>query len=883
MNAVNALWEPITLLDWEAAAAYREEAGGKGWQLGLLARYGLPVPDGFVIPASACRAAMETAGIGAQLAGMSDQDETGAGFASLHDTVNSSPLPAVLIERLRDELARRGWLDTPLAVRSSATMEDSEQASFAGIHLSRLNVRGPDALADAVRAVCASLWTPQAVAYRKRLGLAHDVAAMAVVVMPLLPARAAGIAFSCDPRTGRDDQVVIHAHWGLGESLVGGDADGDEYSLQEDLLDSRLGVLEKRIGSKARKTVLRNEGGTALIDTSASERAHQVLNDEQAVMLGDLVRDAASALDFGRPFHDIEWVWDGNRFWLVQARPVTAMARNTYPALSNQPTIWSNGNTRDVMPLPMSAGDWCNAQRLVNQILEASYRHAGYPLQPGAQRAGCFHGRLYLNLSLLMWEAWDGFGVAPKIINEMAGGHQPEIAVPPNRLRDKLRRLPYLFRFVRNTLPMRKRGEQAAAKARELASQWKRSALPDDPIACYDLLLERTRVVRGQQELSLMQGAGGASLSMLAEALEKHLPGQAYTVAAALLAGGEPSVTAQQGYALMELADIASRHPEVQAWLTLANRDDNEWRTLPESHPFRRGFAAFLDKYGHRAVYESYWRHPRWHEAPGYLLDSIAGLIGTRADELRARQEQARAQAWRDVRAAMPWHARLSLKYIVQMATRDSNQRELARSTFAALADPFRSQLLHIGRALVARGAMTRADHIFELTLHEIGMAVRGTTSAFGIRHRVADRLAQRTHLEKFHGPDVIQLDAPPVPLASADEKATGDVRIGVAVGAGVARGIARVIRDPHEGVRLGQGEILVAPSTDPAWTPLFLKAGGLVMETGGYLSHGAIVAREFAIPAVVNIPGILDEIRDGDVVEVNGSTGQVHIAGRPG
>ena len=873
---MNAPGQTIPFLDWETAAMRRDEAGGKGWQLGMLARYGLPVPDGFVIPASICRAAMESAGVLKLVASAAGGSETMP--EDCRDALSRSPLPAGLAALLQDELARRGWLDRALAVRSSATMEDSEQASFAGIHLSRLNVTGADEVLDAVRAVWASLWTPQAFAYRARFGIAHADASMAVVVMPLLLAKAAGIAFSCDPRTGRDDQIVVHAHWGLGESLVGGEADGDEYRIQEDLLDTHLALADRHIGSKARKTVTHGDGGTRMVDTPPEDSMRRVLDDAQAVLLAELVRDAAFALNFGRPFYDVEWVWDGERFWLVQARPVTAMARNTYPAIAHQPTIWSNGNTRDVMPLPLSAIDWCNARRLVNQLLEAGYRHAAYPLLPGAQRAGFFHGRLYLNLSLLMWEAWHGFGVSPKIINEMAGGHQPEIVVPPDRLADRLRRLPFFIRFAKSTLPVRKHAGEAAAKARKLAEQWKHDALPGDAHACHDALLERTRIVRGQKELSLMQGSGGASLSMLVEALEKHLPGEAYTMAAALLAGGEPSVTAQQGYDLMALAELASGHPEVKSWLTQPQRDNQWWRTLDAGHPFRQGFAAFLHQYGHRGVYESYWRHPRWHEAPGYLLDSIAGLLGTRVADVRARQERARAQAWNKARAAMPWHARLSLRYFVQAAIRDSNQRELARSTFAAMSDACRPLLLHLGRKLAERGALAQPEHIFELTLAEIGCAVRGTSTAAGIANRVADRLAQRACWDAVHGPDVIQVDGPPVAIARASDARAGNERTGVAVGAGVARGVARIIRDPRDGIRLGQGEILVAPSTDPAWTPLFLKAGGLVMETGGYLSHGAIVAREFAIPAVVNIPGILDEIRDGDVIEVDGSTGRVWL-----
>lgn len=190
------------LLDWPSAAAQGPAAaGGKGWQL---AQLGVPVPDGFVIHANASRG---------RRAG--------------------EPVPHALRDALTRELALRDWETTPLAVRSSAPQEDSTQASFAGIHLSRLNVIGVDAVAEAVQAACDSVWEPAAIAYRQRLGLDGEAPAMAVVVMPLLPAVAAGIAFTCDPLSGRDDQLLIHhAHWGLGEALVGGQADGDEYRLQ---------------------------------------------------------------------------------------------------------------------------------------------------------------------------------------------------------------------------------------------------------------------------------------------------------------------------------------------------------------------------------------------------------------------------------------------------------------------------------------------------------------------------------------------------------------------------------------------------------------------------------------------------------------------------
>ncbi|HJV84933.1 MAG TPA: PEP/pyruvate-binding domain-containing protein [Noviherbaspirillum sp.] len=879
---MNAPLRTTPLLDWKTAVAGSQEAGGKGWQLGLLARYGLPVPDGFVIPATICRTVMDAAGITARLAGMADAQPDEALLARCRTDVAAHVFPEELKALLQYELERRGWNDLPLAVRSSATCEDSAQASFAGIHLSRLNVRGVDALIDAVRDVWASLWTPHAAVYRARFGIAARDAAMAVVVMPLLPAKAAGIAFSCDPRSGRDDQVILHAHWGLGEALVAGEADGDEYRLQEDLLDTRLAVIERRIGGKARRTVVRAEGGTDTVDTPAAERTQAVLTDAQALELGELVRDAAFALDFGRPFYDVEWVWDGARFWIVQARPVTAMARNTYPGIAGQPTIWSNGNTRDVMPLPQSALDWCSMRRLVNTILEQGYRCAGYPLLPGGQRAALHKGRLYLNLSMMMWEAWDGFGVTPKIINDMAGGHQPEITVPPAHFGDGLRRIPRLVRYVRNTLAIRRKAQQIADRAREHVDVWERAPLPDDFRTCRDLIFERSRTGRNQPELGLLQGASGASLTLLVEHLAKYLPGQAYTTATALLAGGEPSVTAQQSYELAALAELASSDDAVRAWLTDPQRDDHAWRAWDEAHPFRRRFHAFLDKYGHRAVYESYWRQPRWREAPGYLLDNIASLLDVDTAAMRARQQQAREEAWRKVRECLPWHARLRLKSLLADATRDCNQRELARSSLVVLTTGMRPLFLHVGRKLVEAGTLAQPEHVFELTLSEVGRALEGRIPANGIAARVADRLALREQWETDHAPDVIFEGGTAAHVgATQSQQGDADTWMGVAVGAGLARGIARVIHNPAEGTRLEKGDILVAPSTDPAWTPLFLKAGGLVMETGGYLSHGAIVAREFAVPAVVNLPGILRRVKDGDMLEVDGGTGRVRLLDR--
>ncbi len=855
------------LLDWPSASAQGPAAaGGKGWQLALMAQLGVPVPDGFVIHADAS---------GGRRAG--------------------DPVPQALRDALARELAVRDWETTPLAVRSSAPQEDSAQASFAGIHLSRLNVIGVDAVAEAVQAAWDSVWEPAAVAYRQRLGLDGEAPAMAVVVMPLLPAVAAGIAFTCDPLSGRDDPLLIHAHWGLGEALVGGQADGDEYRLQSNEStdgDDALRVIERRLGGKQRMTRVLSGGGTTVIDTPAQQAAQAVLSDAQAVALGKLARDAASALDFANPRYDIEWVWDGERFWIVQARPVTARARHTYPALREQPRYWSRGNTREIMPDPLSALDWHGCRTMANRMLTLGFSLSGYPILAGTEHAALFDGRLYLDVSLMQWECYDALGVRPDAVNRLLGGTQPEIAVPPPSARDRLARGLRMLRYLVRSPGQRRLGEAALARAEEQARDWREQTLPDDRAALARLLREQFRTVAQADPLFFLQGSAGGTLAGLIDLVEKYCPGEGYAVTAALMAGGEPSVTAQQGYALIALAETAAADGDALAWLRSPQRIGAQWaRQLPAHSPFRRAFAEFLDRYGHRATAESYVRQPRWREAPDYLLDTVLGMIGSNAEAVRQRQRVAAAQAWQRLRRAIPPLARPAmlavLKRLVRVATRECNQREAARSALMRYLEAVRRTALALGTQLARGGkedGFERPDDVFHLTAFELLAVAEGRMPLRHAARRAARRAEVLADQADRAEPAVIveQPGALPAVFSSAEPSATyvADAAAGrwsgTPVGAGQARGPACVARSPQQATAMANGDILVAPSTDPAWTPLFLRAGGLVMETGGYLSHGAIVAREFGIPAVVNLPGILSQLADGDTLMVDGNRGTV-------
>lgn len=842
----------VLILDWAAArGAGPARAGGKGWQLGLLADLGMPVPEGFVVDAA-----------------LSQGRRCG------------DPLPELLVRALSAELERRAWSDRPLAVRSSACMEDSAHASFAGIFTSCLNVRGLDAVVRAVQEVSDSVWTPAARAYMQRLKLCADETPIAVVVMPLLPAVAAGVAFTCDPVTGREDQMVIHANWGLGEALVDGKTEGDEYRLEEDRTSgTTLRLIEQRCGSKSHRSEVSPNGGTELRPTPGDLASRQVLSSEQAIALGTLLQDVAAALDYTTPFYDVEWVWDGSGFWIVQARPITARSRRTYPALEKQPSYWSRGNSRDVMPEPLSPLDWSLAHNL-NHMLTLTAEAGGYTPMPGAQRVALRQGRLYFESSILQWEAFDGFDVQPKAYNQLLGGHQPQIVVPRSTIRERLVRAQRSVRFLLGCIRPRLHARDLFDQTHQWATEQRSRPMPTDDVELGRQLRERAVGIRTADDLFLLQSAGNV-LYLLLDLLERYFPGEGQALTAALLAGGEPSVTAAQAYELMQLAEIAAADEDALAWLRSASRVGTEWDRLPATSPFRQAFANFMQRYGHRAVYESYLRNPRWREAPDYLLDSVVNLIGTDLKRVRARQKELTEGAQQRMNEGLPVRYRPVVPLLVKFATAERNIRESARSALIAHFDVVRRLALELGSRLTGPSGLAGSGDVFNLTLLELIALVEGRLSPSVAARRAAWRQSQLERYAAATAPEVIvehgEVAMQELALsAESPDGADPDRWRGTVVGSGITQGEVHIAHNPKEALGLPSGAILVAPSTDPSWTPVFLKAAGLVMETGGYMSHGAIVAREFGIPAVVNLPGILERVRSGDRLEVDGNRGIV-------
>jgi pyruvate,water dikinase len=440
---------------------------------------------------------------------------------------------------------------------------------------------------------------------------------------------------------------------------------------------------------------------------------------------------------------------------------------------------------------------------------------------------------------------------------------------------------------VASKLILRK-GERIVKSSHDLAKALRNEPLPETEQALLTRLTELVRCVRSQKSLFFLQAASGGTLPLLVNMFESRLPGEGHAMVSALLAGGKPTITAKQAYDLADLAKIAREDPIAGKWLADPRRN-NDWSdALPEDNAFRVAFSGFLDRYGHRGVYETYIRHPRWREVPDYLFDTVHGLMKLDLEALRKQQRLAADEAAKRARHHLPFWLRPLLKGLIKTSGEETRHREAARSALISLIEPQRRILLRFGQLWRQRGVIQDPNAVFELSLPELQSYVDGQLSNEGLAARLSDRQKQ---LCESHA-----LSVADVQLRHADDRRvipgekpvaiTGDDDFqGMAVGTGVASGVVRILRSPDEGVRLEAGEVLAAPSTDPSWTPLFLKAGAVIMETGGYLSHGATVAREFGIPAVVNIPGILDRLEEGEQVEVDGCQGRIRRLkrGEPG
>jgi len=878
-------------LTWdEAFLCGVQEAGGKGWNLGRLAQYGFKIPMGGVLTTRAYDEFIKHNSLEDRVKNISESvtlgniEEPGNQdkLSQLREKIKAGSIPQLIMEELRTMLDSLGILERPMAVRSSASAEDSAKASFAGIHESFLNVRGLSNILESIKGCYASLWSNQAIVYRRKLNISDDEVSAAVVIMEMVVAQAAGVGFTCDPQTGRQDILLINANFGLGESVVAGTVEPDTYYLEASPWRAIPQLVERKTGRKEGSTCLKVNGGTEFVRTTEYS-TRQVLSDEQIEKLGLLLLRVFEALGDCDQHQDVEWVFNGKDFVIVQARPVTALPRKTFEALKNQPDIWSNGNYRDAVPMVLSP----NIRRFVictiNAILKSNYSQTGYQLPETLQFSRFFNGRLYCNLSALQWAMFDAMGSLPRDFNAGWGGHQPEIELKDpkpfegliglKRIERGKKYIELVNEATKNALTIHAR---VIGSINDLTKDGFKHLSAKDFIQLYNDLGKISIGFAG--EFSFLSGSASIAIVGLFEILMEYFAYRTPMIINGLMVGGTADITsADQGYKLVELAEIARQDNDAVQFLTGPAFEPMSWEVLPEGSPFKLAFREFLKEYGHRAVYELDIINPRWKEDPSYLMDIIRSTIKT-ADlaKLKAKQKEKFEQAWREIENNVPSSMHSSIKKLIREAQEGAAVREKTKSVLAVMIEAYRLLAQELDSRFCERGIIEKQGDIYFCTWPELVTILMGEWEGDGLRALVAERKIFMSEMETIAPPDIIMGDTPK--YSEPAPRSSGNFLVGVPVAAGRASGTARLICHPNEGSRLQPGDVMVAPSTDPAWTPLFLKASAIIMETGAFLSHGAIVAREYGIPAVVNIPGVLRIIKEGWKVDVDGDEGKIFL-----
>ena len=842
---------PIDVLGFDEVDRTRLPlVGGKGAHLGELSRLaGIRVPPGFCVTTEAFRRVLTAApALAARVEGLSrlatgDRESIHASSAEVRRAFEDAALPEDLAASITAALGRLGD-DVACAVRSSATAEDLPGASFAGQHDSYLNVAGPAAILAHIKRCWGSLFTERAVTYRLRNGTDPRNVSMAVVVQKMVFPRAAGVLFTADPVTSHRKVATVEAVAGLGESLVSGRVNPDVFKVK----DGRVAATPQRPD-------------------------RPVLADAQVLKLVELGRRIEA--HFGAP-QDIEWCLAGDEFWIVQSRPITTLfpiparadrENHVYLSVGHQQMM-----TDAMKPLGLS---------FFLAITPAPMFEAGGRLFVDVTRhLGSVAGRAALVQNVgksdpLMGDALQTIierGDFIPLVPDTAP--LPPVAVPPVALLDPD---PALV----TDLIARNQASIAALK-RDIQGQSGPALL--DFIGAD--IQELRRVLFDPQSYRVFMTAIQASW-WLNDHLQEWLGEKN---AADVLTQSVPhNVTSEMGLALLDVADALRPHPEVVALLEQA-QDDRFLDRLPAvagGPDARAAILGWLDRYGMRGVGEIDITRPRWSEHPALLLPLLLGNIRNFPPGAAARRfEQGRQQAGTAEQALLerlralpdgPQKAEETKRMIDRVRTfigyREYPKYGLVSRTFV-----YKQALLQEARRLVEADVLRHQEDLFYLTLPELQEVVRA--------QRVDQQLIDRRQ-EAFRSYRTL---APPRVLTSDGEAVAGAYRrrdlpagalLGLPVSAGTVEGRARVILDLAQ-ADLEPGDILVTAYTDPSWTPLFVAIAGLVTEVGGLMTHGAVIAREYGLPAVVGVERATRLIRDGQRIRVHGTEGYVEILDGP-
>jgi phosphoenolpyruvate synthase/pyruvate phosphate dikinase len=843
--------------------------GGKGAHLGELSRIeGIRVPAGFCVTTYAFRRIMaEAPSIDDRLDQLSrlnpdDREVIRTLSAEIRQTIEGIAIPDDLAAAITRALAQLGE-NAAYAVRSSATAEDLPTASFAGQQDTYLNVVGPAAILHHVGRCWASLFTDRAVTYRLRNGFDHRKVRMAVVVQRMVFPHAAGIVFTADPVTGNRKVATVDASFGLGEALVSGLVNPDVYKVRDGE------VVTKAVAAKKRAIHASPAGGTQVLPIDPQRQELPALTDAQVVRLVQLGRRIEA--HFGRP-QDIEWCLVDDGFQIVQSRPITTLFPIPETGDQENHVYVSVGHgqmmTDPMKPLGLSV--W--------QLTALAPMH----------EAG---GRLFVDVTRRLASPASRAGLL-----EVMGRGDPLI-------RDALETVLDRGDFV-PTLPDPGPGRPPPGGAS--------APIETDP-AIVTGLIERSQASIAALRRDIRTKTGPALFDFLLVAIDEHkrvlsdplnfqaiMAGMEATwwlndtlrewlgeknAADTLTLSAPNNVTSEMGLALLDVADVIRPHPEVVTFLQDVENEGflDELPKLAGGTETRDAIEAYLDRYGMRCVGEIDITRPRWRERPTTLvpviLDNIKlfepGAAERRVEQGRQEAQRKEQDVLSRLRALPDGEQKADeTKRMIDRVRTFIGYREYPKYSIVSRYFVYKQALLEEAERLVQANVLPQKEDIFYLTFQELHDVVR--------TNQADDQLIQQRK-DAFRSYRAL---TPPRVLTSDGEAIAGTYRrddvpagalIGLPVSAGTIEGRARVILDMAE-ADLEAGDILVTAYTDPSWSPLFVAITGLVTEVGGLMTHGAVIAREYGLPAVVGVEQATRLIRDGQRIRVHGTDGYVEI-----
>ncbi len=817
--------------------------GGKGNNLIALTAAGFPVPPGFVVTAQAyLRFLQGVAGLELELAALDyeNPDRLREQCRRLRERLVKVPLPAEVEVAIRAALGRFDP-KAAFAVRSSSTFEDLAQAAFAGQHDTYLNIKGEEPILQRVRECFVSLWQDRAVLYRHHQGFSQTEARMAVVVQRQVACDRAGVGFSIDPVTGRLDCLVLDANYGLGESVVAGECAIDHFELDKQTLATAHQVL----GHK-QTMIVATADGTAEQHVPAELADVACLSAAQIQAVAQLLKMVEA--HYGWP-QDIEWGWLGESLFLFQARPVTTF----------QPR-WTRDESAERFPQPMTPLSWDFLSVAFRRSMTHSFELMGLPPLQG-DWFGWFDHYIYGNQNAVT----------------LVGSFRPLRARTPQELAAEIPNLRRRFGWVLE-LPVRWARDldrYLIRLGRLQATSLDEATIPEIVQHINHALDVATEYFMPNIAISMTQ----AFLHRLLHALVGMAagPDKALPIVDGLLAGCETK-TSVVNRELHELAQLAAKtYPAVgQALAKLAGAEFLRHGMLAEFPEFAARFQRFLEDHGHREMDMDYY-HATWSEQPSIVLDALALILRGQPEDPgeTARKQRIRySETEHHFLGGVPEDLRFFFREMIRLARTYTALDDLEHYQTTRINPIARRAALALGRRLQERGVVETADdvfflrkadldHLMETYPHEPREELR--------RKAAAGRAAYHAALERK-------------PAWSLEETAspveTGDANVlrGLPGSPGRVTGPCFRVLDPSDFARFPKNAILVARTTNPAWTPLFYSALGLVTESGGPLSHGAVTAREMALPAVMSVRNVLSVLRDGQTVTVDGTQGVVRL-----